>query len=266
VLVTEPVRGSSDGARIQKRSSWFFDVKQVVKIKSFLLTTLGFTWVAFALGSLSWWGPIFLQKAHILASGSEDKAEQAKEKAKVSLYFGVITCGAGIVGVLLGSEIARRYRRLNPRGDPIVCGVAVILAMPFLFTLLLFSKDKLTLTWIFIFIAETLLCSNWALISDMLMYIVIPTRRATASSIQIFVMHLFGDASSPYIIGEISVFFKKGEDDNLTDWISLRNALFLTPMVATLGGVAFLCAAIFIVQDRRRAEAATEFIDDDSQI
>jgi len=61
------------------------------------------------------------------------------------------------------------YRRFNARGDPIVCGCAVILAMPFLFFVLILSKDHLVLTWIFIFVAETLLCSNWALISDMLM-------------------------------------------------------------------------------------------------
>ena len=61
------------------------------------------------------------------------------------------------------------YRRINPRGDPIVCGVAVVLAMPFLYFVLILSKDHLVLTWIFIFIAQTLLCSNWALISDMLM-------------------------------------------------------------------------------------------------
>ncbi|UJR35533.1 hypothetical protein I4U23_028287 [Adineta vaga] len=254
LLVEEPARGSADGAQIQKRSSWIFDVKQVLKIKSFLLTTLGFTWVSFALGSLSWWGPIFLQKAHRLATGTEDK----KDKSNVALYFGMITCGAGILGVLLGSEIARRYRKINRRGDPIVCGLAVIIAIPFLFCVLLFAKDHQILTWIFIFIAETLMCSNWALISDMLMYIVIPTRRATASSIQIFIMHLFGDASSPYIVGQISEFFKHGADDKLIEYIALRNALMLTPFVATFGGAAFLCAAIFIVQDRRRAEQTIE--------
>ncbi|CAF1442017.1 unnamed protein product [Adineta steineri] len=258
-LVKEPERGSADGARMQKRSSWFYDVKQVLKIKSFLLTTLGFTWVAFALGSLSWWGPIFLEKAHILAKGQDDP----KDAANVALFFGIITCVAGIVGVLLGSEIARRYRKINQRGDPIVCGIAVILAMPFLFGVLLLSKDHLTLTWIFIFIAETFLCSNWALISDMLMYIVIPTRRATASSIQIFIMHLFGDASSPYIIGQISDFFRKGADDRLTQWVSLRNALMLTPFVATMGAAAFLFAAIFILQDRRRAQETIESSVDD---
>lgn len=62
-----------------------------------------------------------------------------------------------------------RYRQINKRGDPIVCGTAVLLAMPFLFSVLVFSKDHLILTWAFIFIAETLLCTNWAVISDMLM-------------------------------------------------------------------------------------------------
>ncbi|CAF1910868.1 unnamed protein product [Rotaria magnacalcarata] len=97
-------------------------------------------------------------------------------------------------------------------------------------------------------------------------YIVIPTRRSTASSMLIFVMHLLGDASSPYIIGEISDFFRDGADDNLTQWVSLRNALMLTPFIAALGGAAFLFAAMFIVQDRRRAEETIESVDDDSQI
>ncbi len=32
----------------------------------------------------------------------------------------------------------------------------------------------------------------------------------------------------------------------------------LTPFVATLGAAAFLFAALYIIQDRRRAEAAME--------
>ena len=61
------------------------------------------------------------------------------------------------------------YRQRNPSGDPFICGIAVLIAMPFLYFVLIFSKDNLILTWIFVFIAEALLCSNWALISDMLM-------------------------------------------------------------------------------------------------
>jgi hypothetical protein len=41
--------------------------------KTFVLTTLGFTWVSFAIGSLAWWGPIFLEKTALYVHGSEGK-------------------------------------------------------------------------------------------------------------------------------------------------------------------------------------------------
>ncbi|CAF4034276.1 unnamed protein product [Rotaria magnacalcarata] len=160
-----------------------------------------------------------------------------------------------------GAQVLKRdnwYRKRNQRGDPIVCGVAVLVSVPFLFVALIYSKDNIILTWISIFIAETLLCSNWAIISDMLMYIIVPARRATASSMQIFILHLFGDASSPYIIGLISDFFSKGVHHDDVLWKSLRYAFMLTPVVAGFGGIAFLFAAIFIVRDRHEAEATIE--------
>jgi hypothetical protein len=46
--------------------------------KSFVLTTLGFTWVAFALGALAWWGPIFLQKAYAYVNNDETEETKAK--------------------------------------------------------------------------------------------------------------------------------------------------------------------------------------------
>lgn len=67
-----------------------------------------------------------------------------------------------------------------------------------------------------------------------------------------------GDASSPYIVGIISDFFRKGSKDPDVHWESLRNGLLLTPAVACLGGIVFLFAAVFIVKDRRKAEASIE--------
>ncbi|XP_063453546.1 protein spinster homolog 1 isoform X4 [Pan paniscus] len=54
---------------------------------------------------------------------------------------------------------------------------------------------------IFIFIGETLLSMNWAIVADILLYVVIPTRRSTAEAFQIVLSHLLGDAGSPYLIG-----------------------------------------------------------------
>lgn len=62
-----------------------------------------------------------------------------------------------------------RYRKINPGGDPIVCGIGVLLAVPFLYLVLILSKKYEILAWVFISIAETLLCTNWALVADMLM-------------------------------------------------------------------------------------------------
>ena len=45
---------------------------------------------------------------------------------------------------------------------------------------------------------------NWAIVSDITLYIVIPTRRSIASATQILISHALGDAISPYLIGAIA--------------------------------------------------------------
>ncbi len=45
-------------------------------------------------------------------------------------------------------------------------------------------------------------CTHWIFVFQ---YIVIPTRRSTASAFQILVSHAFGDAGSPYLIGVVSI-------------------------------------------------------------
>ena len=49
-----------------------------------------------------------------------------------------------------------------------------------------------------------LLNCNWAVVSDMTLYIVIPTRRSLASATQILCSHALGDAISPYLVGVIA--------------------------------------------------------------
>lgn len=37
-------------------------------------------------------------------------------------------------------------------------------------------------------------------------YVVVPERRSTAEALQILIIHLLGDAASPFIIGVVSLF------------------------------------------------------------
>ncbi|GAB1292674.1 Protein spinster homolog 1 [Apodemus speciosus] len=171
------------------------------------------------------------------------------------LIFGLITCLTGVLGVGLGVEISRRLRRFNPRADPLVCAAGLLGSAPFLFLALACARGSIVATYIFIFIGETLLSMNWAIVADILLYVVIPTRRSTAEAFQIVLSHLLGDAGSPYLIGLISDRLRRSWPPSfLSEFRALQFSLMLCAFVGALGGAAFLGTAMFIEDDRRRAQ------------
>ncbi|ETN72845.1 hypothetical protein NECAME_13719 [Necator americanus] len=87
------------------------------------------------------------------------------------------------------------------RSDAIICGVGSLIGVPALFLSLYFIPINITVAWAFIFILTTVSCFNFATHVDLLMDVVIPTRRNAANSWQILFSHMFGDASGPYIVG-----------------------------------------------------------------
>ena len=73
-----------------------------------------------------------------------------------------------------------------------------------------------------------LLNCNWAIVSDITLYIVIPTRRSFASATQILVSHAFGDAISPYLIGAIADWVKAYISNDPDNYASTANASIST--------------------------------------
>uniref|UniRef100_H3AK03 Protein spinster homolog 1 n=1 Tax=Latimeria chalumnae TaxID=7897 RepID=H3AK03_LATCH len=204
LLVREPPRGA-----VERRSeeslvytSWWTDVRALAKNPSFVLSSLGFTSVAFVTGALALWAPTFLFRARVV-QGSMIPCIKEPCNSNDSLIFGIITVVTGFLGVGSGVEISKRLRKRNPRADPLVCAVGLLSSSPFLFLSLVFAESNTIATYIFIFIGETLLSLNWAIVADILLYVVIPTRRSTAEALQILASHLLGDAGSPYLIGVV---------------------------------------------------------------
>ncbi len=107
---------------------------------------------------------------------------------------------------MLGSGGAQYYRKYNPQADPLVCAFGVLGGVPCVFLGISIAQSSLVFSWIFIFIGITLLSMNWAIVADMLLYVITPNRRSLAQSVQILISHLFGDASSPFIVGIVSLF------------------------------------------------------------
>jgi len=121
-------------------------------------------------------------------------------------------------------------------------------------------------------------------VADILLYVVVPTRRGTAEAIQILFSHLFGDAGSPYLIGIISDSLKNttvteevycpelsAEDLKATnatilceatrDFYSMQYSLVINILIVFIGAICFLLSAIYIVRDKERVE---RFVEDDS--
>ncbi|XP_025090714.1 protein spinster homolog 1-like isoform X2 [Pomacea canaliculata] len=251
----EPVRGMSEGGTHLHATDILTDLKSLFKNKSFMLSSVGFTCVAFATGSLAIWAPTFMTDA-IASNGGK------RDDALVSLEFGVITVVAGFLGVFLGAEGARWYRRYNKQADPLICAFGLLSSVPFLFFALTLAKISPPATWFLIFVGETLLCLNWALTADILLYVVIPTRRSTAEAMQILLSHAFGDAGSPYLTGAVAdalaPYFGGSSTSPSVQFVTLQYALYMTAFVCVLGGGAYLATAIYIEGDKQAAKQQTQ--------
>merc|ERR1712042_141756 len=134
---------------------------------------------------------------------------------------------------------AKKWKeRGNQRADALVCSIGLLICSPFMLAAIVIAEHSVVLVWVLIAIAETCLCMNWAVVADILFYIVIPTRRSTAEAFQILVSHLFGDAGSPYLIGLVAdATAEAGAHDDLAHFLPLRNSLYMTVAACVVGGV-----------------------------
>lgn len=254
VVVQEPKRGAVEARSEHQlhQTSWTRDLQALRKNRSFILSTLGFTAVAFVTGSLALWAPTFLLRAAIFI-GEKAPCEEQQCSSSESLLFGAITCVTGVLGVASGVQLSRALRVHTGRADPLVCAAGLLLSAPFLYLAIVTAELSTVATYVFIFLGETALCMNWAIVADILLYVVVPTRRSTAEALQIVVSHLLGDAGSPYLIGVVSDSLRR-EQSFLWQFRSLQLSLLLCSFVAVIGGGFFLATALFIEADRKRAE------------
>jgi MFS family permease len=254
-FLEEPTRGQVDFAYFE-RTSLKQDLIYLSKIKTFWLCTAAFTSSVFVIGALSWWTPTIAEYAYGAIHGGK-VPEFAK--ANISIIFGFITCSAGLIGVIIGSSISKVLRQshgnnqdTHVKSDPIICAAGSLLATPLMFLALVFTATSMNVGWILIFIAVTCMCVNWAVNVDIIMYTVMPPRRALASALQTMVSHLLGDAFSPYLVGLIADGIRGGHGltpDALTKYTALEYALFVPNFFLILSGACYLLASFFVTDD-----------------
>ncbi|VEN36233.1 unnamed protein product [Callosobruchus maculatus] len=182
IALDEPERGQSEGSGHMEPTPWTEDVKDIVQNRSFMFSTAGFTCVAFVAGALAWWGPTFIEMGIKL----QDQGGTV-DSDSTSFIFGAITMLAGVAGLSLGAMLSQWLKPTYRRCDPVICGCGLIFSAPFLLaTTYACTRDTL-LCYVLLFIGQVLLNLNWAIVSDILLYVVLPTRRSTAEGFQLLV-------------------------------------------------------------------------------
>uniref|UniRef100_A0A8D8AMV2 Protein spinster n=1 Tax=Culex pipiens TaxID=7175 RepID=A0A8D8AMV2_CULPI len=203
-MLRDPERGASEGTHHMQATSYSEDIKAIVRNPSFMLSTAGFTCVAFVAGALAWWGPKFIYLGLVSQPGNENITLN-----DVSYKFGIIAMMAGLIGVPAGSFMARKLRPLYPTCDPLICAGGLFCSSPMIYLALVVTRYSGAWCFFLVFFAEVFLNLTWSIVADMLLYVVVPTRRSTAEAFQILISHAFGDAGSPYFVGVISEAIKR---------------------------------------------------------
>ena len=196
----------------------------LVRNGAFVTACLGMAMYTFAVGGMQVWIPTFLERVRGL------NLQQA------NTTFGLITLFHGFVATLLGGWIGDRLLKRYFGAYYTFPGIAMLVAVPFM-VLAIYVAGSLMFPFIFVAVFFLLIGTgptNAALVNS-----VGPGIRSTALAVNVFVIHLLGDAFSPALMGRISD--KAG---------SLQIAFWVAFAAAALSGIILIYGARFAPRPR----------------
>jgi MFS family permease len=226
-FMREPARGGADAATAHRKATWA-DYKKLLRVKSYVLATAGMTAMTFAIGGVAAWMPTYLVRDRML------KPESA------NTIFGAIVVVSGLIATLSGGIIGDKLRARFSGSYFIVSAAGMIAGFP-LFLLMLITPFPYA--WAIIFAACFCLFFNTGPSNTILANVTPASIRASAFAVNILVIHLFGDAISPPIIGWIA------------DRSSLAIGFVVVSVMMVVGGVLWLFGAPHLAEDTAAATA-----------
>lgn len=210
MFLPEPERGQFDSiVETPERGT----ILGLARNPAFWTAVLGMAMMTFALGGLQVWMPTFLHRDH------------GYSLKDANWIFGISTAATGIVAALVGGWLGDYLLRYTRTAYYLVSAVSLALGIPAMWIALYTTGNRMLAG---VVVAEFLLLINTSPLNAALINSVGAHVRATAIAVDIFVIHLLGDASSPWVIGYLS------------DHHSLGAGLF-----ATIVAIALSAAILF---------------------
>jgi predicted MFS family arabinose efflux permease len=225
LFIQEPKRSylTAENSSIEKT------LEQLWKTSSYRYNLVGTTALTFATGGLAYWFPTFLYRM------------RGWHMMHAAQLFGAVTVVAGIAGTLFGGFIADLWQQKNRRSYFYVSAIGMLISVPLAVASILIQSK----IWVFpfIFLTEFFLFFNVSPLNAAILSVVHPRMRATAMAVNIFIIHLFGDAISTVVIGKVS---------DLSH--SLTVGVLLGPWAILIGGLVLIAGAKHLAEDQTRLE------------
>jgi MFS family permease len=227
LFIAEPRRGAFDADPEAPPPAWPEALRSLARNPTFALTTAGYVAVTFASGALADWFPAFLSRYRGMAVG--DAGSLIGTAAAVGGLFG--TAVGGWLGDRLRGVTRQPYLALSAGSMAITTGLVIAA---------LLVEDHWPVFALMVS-AQFFMWFYNGPVNAILVNSVSSGLRARAFSVSILCIHLFGDAISPPLVGEIA---------DLTG--SLAFAIGLVPVALVV------CTAIWAFAWRRLPEPESE--------
>jgi len=192
------------------------EYKALFKNKPFVWLCLAHAAITFIIGGLSAWMPMYLHRYFNF------------DVAKAGTIFGALVVVCGAVGTYVGGKMADRWGKIGPKGYFKVITAALLLFLPPALLGLHAAHAGLALFCFACAIGCIFIPTGP--VAAALVALTPTTVRAMAFAVNIFIIHLLGDALSPWLIGSVS------------EGHTLRFALSLV-CLAAMGGLVCLQVA-----------------------
>ena len=185
-FIPEPERGLHDSLKETPERG---TLRGLARNPAFWTATLAMATMTYALGGLSVWMPTFLSRV------------RGYRLETANLMFGAITAFNGTTASLAGGWLGDRMLRRTKSAYYLVSAASLAVGVPVMLVALYTTGSAMLPA---IFVGEFLLLLNTAPLNAALLNSVGAHIRATAIAVNIFVIHLLGDALSPWLIGFIA--------------------------------------------------------------
>jgi predicted MFS family arabinose efflux permease len=221
-FMKEPPRG------IVLRKSRASDYLYLLKIPSYRYNTMGMTAMTFAMGGMAFWVPRYLEERNV----------QTVLGLGARTDFGLFTALSGLAATLVGGWAGDALRDRYPGSYFLVSGAAMLVAFPLLILVIVLPFP---LAWVPLVAFVFCLFFNTGPTNTILANVCHPMLRAPGFALNILIIHLFGDAISPAIMG----FIKDVRD--------LDAAFYFVSFMVLVGGVLWLWGTRHLQRDTELA-------------